>query len=104
VLITTQIHTSDPNYPYDDAGAASQVLAALGGNPTDDTSTARVQKLATAFIVNVELDATDNMPYTAEQAADQCLAALGGNPTTDTCTVVMTMPAAHGQAGVPPAE
>jgi hypothetical protein len=41
--ITTQVHTSDPNYPYDDAQAASQVLAALGGNPTDDTSTATVR-------------------------------------------------------------
>jgi hypothetical protein len=102
VLIVTQVHTSDPNYPYDDAAAASQVLAALGGNPTDDTSTARVQKLTTTFLVNVQLDETDNMAYTVDQAADQCLAALGGNPTTDTCHVIMTMPAVSGQAGVPP--
>jgi pyruvate/2-oxoglutarate dehydrogenase complex dihydrolipoamide dehydrogenase (E3) component len=101
--ITTQVHTTDPNYPYDDASAATQVLAALGGNPTDDTSTARVQKMATQIITNVTLDATDNMPYTAEQAADQVLAALGGNPTTDTCNITMVMPTVHGQAGVPPA-
>jgi chitodextrinase len=101
--ITTQVHTTDPNYPYDDVSAASQVLAALGGNPTDDTSTARVMKLTTSIVTNVTLDATDNMPYTAEQAADQVLAALGGNPTKDTCNIIMVMPMAHGQAGVPSA-
>jgi hypothetical protein len=100
--ITTQVQTSDPNYPYTDAQAASQVLAALGGSTVDDTSTATVKKLSTAIVTNVELDATDNMPYTAEQAADQVLAALAGNPTTDTCTVVMVMPMAQGQAGVAP--
>jgi hypothetical protein len=102
VLITTQVHTSDPNYPYDDAGAAAQVLAALGGNPADDTSTARVQKVTSQFIVNVQLDESDNMPYTAEQAADQALAALAGNPTKDTCLVSITLPMATGQAGVAP--
>jgi hypothetical protein len=100
--ITTQVHTSDPNYPYDATQAAAQVLAALGGSTVDDTSTATVKKLSTTIITNVELDATDNMPYTAEQAADQVLAALAGNPTTDTCTVVMVMPMATGQAGVAP--
>jgi hypothetical protein len=100
--ITTSVQTSDPNYPYDDTSAASQVLAALGGSTVDDTSTATVKKLSTTIITNVELDATDNMPYTAEQAADQVLAALAGNPTTDTCTVVMVMPMATGQAGVAP--
>jgi hypothetical protein len=39
MLITTQIQTTDPNYPYDATQAADQVLAALGGNPTNDTCT-----------------------------------------------------------------
>jgi hypothetical protein len=101
--ITTQVQSSDPNYPYDAAQAAAQVLAALGGSTVDDTSTAIVKKLTTMIITNVELGATDSMAYTVEQAADQVLAALGGNPTTDTCTVVMSMEMATGQAGVPPA-
>jgi arginine repressor len=98
--ITTQVQTSDPNYPYDDTQAASQVLAALGGSTVDDTSTAIVKKLTTMITTNVELGATDNMAYTIDQAADQVLAALAGNPTTDTCIVVMVMPMAQGQAGV----
>jgi hypothetical protein len=100
--ITTTIQTSDPNYPYTPAQAAAQVLAALGGNPANDTSTARISKFTTLFTVNVTLEDDDNMPYTAEQAADQALAALAGNPTKDSCTVSMTMAMATGQAGVPP--
>jgi hypothetical protein len=102
VQITTTVQTTDPNYPYDDAAAATQVLAALGGNPTNDTSTATIKKLTTHIIANVELDETDSMAYTVDQAADQVLAALAGNPTTDTCIVVMVMPMVQGQAGVPP--
>ena len=101
--ITTTITTSDPNYPYNPTQAASQVLAALGGNPANDTSTARVQKVASLFTVNVTLEDDDNMAYTAKQAADQCLAALAGNPTKDTCVVTMVMEMVSGQAGVPPA-
>jgi hypothetical protein len=101
--ITTSVQTSDPNYPYDATQAAAQVLAALGGSTVDDTSTATVRKQATMITTNVELEANDNMAYTVDQAADQVLAALAGNPTTDTCVVVMVMPMATGQAGVPPA-
>ena len=100
MIISTQIQTSDPNYPYDAAQAAAQVLAALGGNAAKDTSTATVSKTATLIITNVNLGAGDNMAYTPDQAATQILAALAGNPTKDTCTVIVVMPATEGHAGV----
>jgi hypothetical protein len=100
MLITTQVHTSDPNYPYTAAQAASQVLAALGGNASVDTSTATVRKVSTLITTNVNLGSTDHLAYTPAQAATQVLAALAGNPTKDTCIVVVAMPMAEGQAGV----
>jgi hypothetical protein len=102
--ITTQVQTSDPNYPYDATQAASQVLAALGGNPTTDTSAATVRKVSTLITTNVNLGSTDHLAYTPAQAATQVLAALAGNPTKDTCVVVVAMPMAEGKAGVAPAE
>jgi hypothetical protein len=98
--ITTQVHTSDPNYPYTDAQAASQVLAALGGNPTSDTSSATVRKVSTMITTNVNLGSTDHLAYTPAQAATQVLSALAGNPTKDTCVVVVVMPMGQGVAGV----
>jgi hypothetical protein len=102
VKITTNIRTSDPNYPYTEEQAAAQVLAALGGDPTD-TSTANVIHVTTEFATSVQLEEGDRMQYTADEAATQVLAALAGNPTTDHCTVSITMPFQQGEAGVPPA-
>jgi hypothetical protein len=102
MLITTTVQTSDPNYPYTDVQAASQVLAALGGNPTTDTSNATVHKVATHIITNVNLGSTDHLAYTPAQAATQVLSALAGNPTKDTCIVVVAMPMGQGVAGVAP--
>ena len=100
MVITTQVQTSDPNYPYTATQAASQVLAALGGNASVDTSTATVRKVSTFITTNVNLGSTDHLAYTPAQAATQVLAALAGNPTTDTCIVVVVMPMGQGQAGV----
>jgi hypothetical protein len=100
MVITTQVQTSDPNYPYNAEQAAAQVLAALGGNSATDTSTATVMKTATLIVTNVNLGAGDHLAYTPDQAATQVLAALAGNPTKDTCTVVVVMPATEGHAGV----
>jgi hypothetical protein len=102
MVITTSVQTSDPNYPYTDAQAASQVLAALGGNAAVDTSNATVRKVSTMITTNVNLGSTDHLAYTPAQAATQVLAALAGNPTKDTCVVVVVMPMGQGQAGVAP--
>ena len=100
--INTTIEVAGDTYPGDEAWAASQVLAALGGNPANDTSTAVINYHKLRFNVQVQLEQDDNMAYTAEQAADQVMAALGGNPTTDYAYVYITMTGAGGEAGVPP--
>jgi hypothetical protein len=101
--IGTNIRTNDPNYPYTPAQAASQVLAALGGNPANDQSVATVTKLKTHIETSVELEADDSMAYTPDGAATQILAALGANPTVDYCVVTISWPGGAGQAGTPPA-
>lgn len=98
--ISTLITVGSGNFAGDADWAAAQVLAALGGNPANDTSTARVDEVTLSFSVSVTLESGDNMPYTAEQAADQVMAALGGNPTTDKAYIAMSMPLQAGTAGV----
>jgi hypothetical protein len=100
--ISTLIEVAGQSYPYSEQQAAAQVLAALGGNPADDTSTARITFHNLRITTNVTLGEGDNMAYTAKQAADQVLAALAGNPTSDAATVGLTMPTTYGQAGVAP--
>jgi hypothetical protein len=102
VRISTLIEVAGDSYPGDEEWAAAQVLAALGGNPADDESTARITFHELRITTNVELESDDNMPYTPDGAATQVLAALGGNPTTDHATVAMSMQTAFGEAGVPP--
>lgn len=98
--ISTLIEVAGTTYPYTPEQAAAQVLAALGGNAANDTSTARITFHKLDITTNVELEPDDNMPYTPDAAATQVLAALAGNPTTDHATVSMTMPNAYGNAGV----
>jgi mRNA-degrading endonuclease toxin of MazEF toxin-antitoxin module len=101
MIITTQVQTSNPNYPYTAEQVATQILDALGGNTTDDTSTATVEKVRTLVTTNITLQTGDTMPYTADQVAARVLNAIGGQLTKDTCIVGIVMPMAGGQAGVP---
>lgn len=100
MLITTNITVGSGNFLYDEAGAAAQVLAALGGNSANDESEAAISEVTLLFAVSVILEEDDRWQYTAAEAATQVLAALGGNPTTDTCQLTVRMPTASGEAGV----
>jgi hypothetical protein len=102
VDIFTQIEVAGSSYPYSEEQAAAQVLAALGGNPADDTSKAQIMFHQLRITTNVDLGAGDNMPYTPDGAATQVLAAIAGNPTTDSATASISMQTTSGHAGVPP--
>lgn len=100
--VTTQIEVAGPTYPYTEEQAAAQVLAALGGNPANDTSEAMITHHALRITANIAVEADDALQYTPDQAATQILAALAGNPTTDYCVAVVLMQTSQGEAGVPP--